>query len=143
MSTPATLLSRRVLIDTSAYFALTDRDQNAHQKAIAIQHGLIVEARHLFTTNYILAETHALVLTRLGRDVAARVLQEIDRSTVTIVRVTGADERRARAIIDQYNDKDFSLTDGTSFAVMERLRISVAFTLDRNFAQYGLQVLGS
>lgn len=141
--TSAAQLPRRVLIDTSAYFILTDAGEGTHQRATAIQSRLIQEAWHLFTTNYILAETHALLLTRLGRDVAARVLQEIDRSTVTIVRVSAADERRAREIIYQYQDKEFSLTDGTSFAVMERLRIGVAFTLDRNFTQYGLQVLGA
>ena len=48
---------------------------------------------------------------------------------------------RAREIIRQYEDKSFSLTDATSFAVMERLRISYAFTFDRNFAQYGFTIL--
>jgi predicted nucleic acid-binding protein len=55
--------------------------------------------------------------------------------------VTPADVRRAKAIIYQYTDKDFSLTDAISFAVMERLDIHLAFTFDRDFAQYGLTVL--
>ena len=33
-------------------------------------------------------------------------------------------------------------TDATCFAVMERLRIAEAFTLARNFAQYGWRLLG-
>ncbi len=41
----------------------------------------------------------------------------------------------------QYDDKDFSLTDATSFAVMERIRVPYAFTFDRHFAQYGFTVL--
>jgi predicted nucleic acid-binding protein len=81
-----------------------------------------------------------MALTRLGRSAAARVLDDIENST-TIIRVSATDERRARDIIRQYDDKDFSLTDAMSFAVMERLRIPVAFTFDRDFTQYGLPVL--
>jgi predicted nucleic acid-binding protein len=53
-----------------------------------------------------------------------------------------ADEERAKEIIYQYRDKRFSMTDATSYAIMERHRIGVAFTFDHNFVQYGLQVLG-
>jgi predicted nucleic acid-binding protein len=133
---------RRVLLDTSAYFILTNRRDASHTAAVAARDRLIAERWHLFTTNFILAETHALLLSRVGRAVAARVLAEIDRSATTIIRASAADERRARDIIVQYDDKDFYLTDAISFAVMERLRIDVAFSFDRNFAQYGWQVLG-
>ncbi len=79
---------------------------------------------------------------RHGRDVAARVLRDIDASAgTTVVRVSARDERRAREIIERYDDKEFSLTDAISFAVMERLRIGSAFTFDRHFAQYGFAVL--
>jgi uncharacterized protein len=57
--------------------------------------------------------------------------------------VTAEDELRTRQIIYRYDDKNFSLTDATSFAVMERLRITTAFTFDHNFAQYGFQLLGA
>ncbi len=55
--------------------------------------------------------------------------------------MSARDERRARDIVTSYQDKDFSLADAASFAVMERLRISTAFTLDRNFARFGWQML--
>jgi predicted nucleic acid-binding protein len=78
----------------------------------------------------------------MGRSIAARVLAEIDNSdALTVIRVSVADEARARQIIHQYQDKDFSLTDATSFAVMERLGITHTFTLDHNFSQYGFVVL--
>ncbi len=59
-----------------------------------------------------------------------------------IVRVSQRDEQQAQAIILRYDDKNFSYTDATSFAVMERLRIGPAFTFDHNFAQYGIEMIG-
>jgi predicted nucleic acid-binding protein len=139
----SSLWSRRALLDTSAYFALVDLNEQRHPDAESIRHRLVGERWRLFTTNFILAETHALLLTRLGYPYAMRFLDELEQSLTTIVRVVAADERRAREILRQYDDKAFSLTDATSFAVMERLRIPYAFTFDRNFAQYGLTVLSA
>jgi predicted nucleic acid-binding protein len=70
------------------------------------------------------------------------VLNDIDGSHTTTVRIAARDERRAREVLRQYDDKDFSLTDATSFAVIERLRLDAAFSFDRNFAQYGLTLVG-
>src|SRR5204863_4559575 len=116
--------------------------ESTHPAARAVATELATEQWGLFTTNLILAEVHALHLNRLGRRVALRVLQEIDRGATRVVRVSAADEQRARAILSQYDDKDFSLTDATSFTVMERLGIGVVFTFDRNFRHYGFRVFG-
>ena len=58
-----------------------------------------------------------------------------------VIRVRAADETRAKQMLFQYTDKDLSFADGLSFAVMERLAIRLAFTFDRDFAQYGFTVL--
>lgn len=131
----------RLLIDSSAYFALLDRDDAYHSQALAIQNRLIVEGWRLFTTSFVLAETHALLLNRLSQYIATRFLRDLEQGTTTLVWVTRADVQRAKAIIYQYDDKDFSLTDATSFVVMERLRIPYAFTFDHHFTQYCLTVL--
>ena len=133
--------ARRALIDTSAFFALIDPRDAQHITALAIRERLIAEKWRLFTTNFILAETHALLLARLGRVVALKSIQAIDRSNTNVVRVVSADEGEARAIITQYNDKDFSLTDAISFAVMDRLGITQALTFDRHLVQYGVTAL--
>jgi predicted nucleic acid-binding protein len=83
------------------------------------------------------AETHALTLSHLGRAAALQVIQELVDGEMRVIRVRPADERRARAILQQYGDKDFSYTDATSFAIMERLGIGTAFTFDEDFHQYG------
>lgn len=62
-------------------------------------------------------------------------------SNPVILRVRASDEERAKQILFQYDDKDFSFADSISFAVMERFDIRLAFTFDRDFAQYGFTVL--
>jgi predicted nucleic acid-binding protein len=126
-----------VFVDTSAFAALASIVDQDHDAAKAIQARLVRERLPLVTTNWILAETHALLLGRVGRHRALRVLLTIDRSDIAIVRVSENDELQARHILERYDDKDFSLTDATSFALMERLGMTRAFTFDRHFAQYG------
>lgn len=133
---------RQVFIDSGAFLALANPRETRRPAALAIARRIETERWRASTSNFVVAETHALVLARLGRAAAARVLRETDRDPRRpIVRVEEADERRAREIIDRYVDKDFSLTDAISFAVMERLGIGYAFSFDRHFAQYGFAVL--
>lgn len=88
-----------------------------------------------------LAETHALLLGREGRQVALDGLHGIDQGTAVIVRAEAVDEEAARALLGRYRDKGLTLTDATSFVVMERLGIAHAVTFDRLFARYGFRLL--
>ena len=81
---PAT--ANRVLVDTSAHFALADPHDHNHQPAIPIVQRLIAARSQLFTTNFVLAETHALLLLRRGRAAARRTLQQINQGTITFDR---------------------------------------------------------
>ena len=116
------------------------RDQNASQAA-AISRALAGRQALLYTTNFVAAETHAFILARAGRDAARRMLARIDQGANRVVRVEPGDERQARLILDRFRDKDFSLVDAMSFAVMDRLRVSTAFAFDRHFAQYGFTLI--
>jgi predicted nucleic acid-binding protein len=80
------LADRRVLVDTSASFAAANRNDANHLAAAARFERLVIERRRLVTTNFVLAEAHALVLTRLGWHAAIDLLTEI-RASQTIVRV--------------------------------------------------------
>jgi len=134
-------VSRHVLIDTSAYFALADHDDANYGAAQAILNNLATQRGSLFTTTFVAAETHALLLARLSQSSATRFLRELEQSSTTLVHPTVQDLAAARGIIYQYSDRDFSLTDAISFAVMERLGITIAFTFDRHFVQYGFSNL--
>ena len=129
------------MLDSSGYLALVSTRDTHHQAARTGWTQLTEERWSTFTTNFIIAEAHALFLVRLGRSRATAFLRQLALSSTNVVRVTPTDEDRARTIIYQYEDKDFSLTDAASFAAMERLGIGTAFTSNRNFAQYGFRVL--
>lgn len=131
---------RQLFVDTSAYFALTDsRDEN-HEAAVHFIHQLIRERAELITTNYIVAETHTLLLNRIGYTIARQVIEELYKSQTRIYRVREAEERKAFEIIKTYTDKEFSLVDAISFATMERFHLTQAFAFDHHFAQYGFSL---
>jgi len=136
-----TLRERRVFVDSSAYLALLDADDEHHTEATQILNQLAQERYRQYTTNVLLIESHALILSVLGRTQAAQFLKDMQESNTVVLRARAADEERAKQILFQYDDKDFSFADAISFAVMERLDIRLAFTFDRDFAQYGFTVL--
>ena len=54
--------------------------------------------------------------------------------------VLAIDRFKAITLLKRYQDTDFSLTDATSFIVMERLELKTAITFDDHFSQYGFIV---
>jgi predicted nucleic acid-binding protein len=138
---PPSIRRRRTLTDTSAYLALLDRDDANHLPAQAALAWLSSEGYRQYTTNAMLIEAHALVLSVMGNRVANQFLRDVMGSGTVIVRARASDEERARDILFRYEDKVFSYNDALSFAVMERLGIDLAFTFDSDFRQYGWAVV--
>ena len=131
----------RVFVDTSAYVALARSNDEHHQDALAIAQKLRRQRASLYMTNFVVAETHALLLRYLGAAAARSFLREVDKGTVAIVvRADPTDEKLAKTLIYHHTDKEYSLVDAISFVVMERLRLKQAFAFDKHFAQYGWQV---
>jgi len=129
----------QALVDTSAVYALIDRDDANHRKAVSILRSLPRRGLTPVLSNFIVAESHALLLSRLGSQVARDWLL---KQIWPIEPVTSVDERKAKEIIQRYEDKTFSYSDATSFALMERLGLREAFAFDVHFRQYGLKLLG-
>jgi uncharacterized protein len=130
----------RILVDTSAVYALLDADDRWHGAAREAFEAIKARREEPLLTNFLVAECHALLLARLGSDVARRWLFG---NAWPIERVTARDEERAAEIIRRYEDKTFSYTDAASFAVMERLGIRRAVAFDPHYRQYGFEVVGA
>ncbi len=133
-------MTRGVLWDSSAILALLDADDADHARALAVARTMASERRPCFITNYIEAEAHALLLRKLGRALAREWLLS---GGLVVAAALPAEEARARSLLATHADKDWTLCDAVSFAVMESRRVSRAFTFDRHFRQFGrFQILG-
>lgn len=133
-------MNRGVLWDSSAILALLDADDADHARAVAVARQIAADARPSFITNYIEAEAHALLIRKLGRVIARQWLLT---GGLPVVWALPAEEQRAKEILTRYGDKDWTLCDAISFAVLDAHHAARAFTFDRHFRQYGrIQVLG-
>lgn len=127
---------RLIIVDTSAIYALLDKGDKNHASAIQILKNIQKKNKEIFLTNFILAECHALFLSRLGADIAGAWLKN---NIWPVISVTETDEEMAKSIILGYTDKKFSYTDATTFAVMKRLQLDEAFSFDHHFVQIGFR----
>lgn len=129
------VLSHTILIDTSAYYAIIDKDDAFHSSALRFIKGNTVPT---LTTNLIIIETLNLIKQRLGHYHAVKIGKKLFDHTITpIIKIDDKDMTKAWNIFQRYNDKGFSFTDCTSFVIMERLETDTAFTFDEHFRQYG------
>ena len=133
-------IRRGVLWDSSAILALLDADDADHEHAAAIAVQIASERRPSFITNYIEVEAHALLLRKLGRALAREWLLT---GGLPVIRALPEEEEHAREIVARRSDKDWSLCDAISFAVLDARGVRRAFTFDRHFLQYSrIEVLG-
>jgi hypothetical protein len=121
------------LVDSSAVLALLDAADPRHQQAVETAEGLAAGRAVLVQTNYLWAETHALLLARRGRAAARAWL--LSRA-LPIAAATASEEARAVEIVRRYREQDFSLCDAISFAFVEQRGLAGAFAFDRHFRSY-------
>lgn len=133
---------RRVFVDTGAFVALRNRGEQEHGLARDALSGLVAEGAALLTSNYVFSETYTALLVRVGRQEAIEWGRRFRASeAIELVRVDEALEQEAWSILESHDDKPWSYVDATSFALMDRERVSEAFAFDRHFLQRGLVLL--
>jgi len=113
--------------------AILDAADRNHASALIAATDLARLRCRVVQTTWLRAETHALLLIRLGH-AAAR--QWLSAPAPPSIRPEPRDEAEAEEIVKRFRYKDYSLCDALSFAVMRRLKISAAFTFDRHFRQH-------
>jgi predicted nucleic acid-binding protein len=121
-----------VLFDSSAILASLDESDRHHAAARAVLARIVRDHLPCFITQYVEAEAHALLLSRLGRGAANDWLQG---AAIPVIPATAGEVARAKDLLVQYDDKDWSLCDAISFVVAER-RKAITFSFDHHFLQF-------
>lgn len=121
-----------LFVDSSIWYAAADTGDVSNTRAKAI----IQAADALITTDHVLVETWLLLRRRLGGIAAQRFWDGLRSGASTLESVGAVDLEVAWAIGEAFPDQDFSIVDRTSFAVMQRLGVLRAATLDDDFAVY-------
>lgn len=130
----------RVFVDTSAFYALLDRDDANHQKAKTAWVDLLKDEGTLITSNYILVETFALIQHRLGLD-AVRGFQSDILPLIHIEFVILELHRSGVSALLSASRRNLSLVDCVSFEMMRSLEIKMAFAFDPHFREQGFHTL--
>jgi predicted nucleic acid-binding protein len=127
-----------VFVDTSALYAVLDRDDQNHQTARTAWEMLLKSAATLVTSNYVLVETCALVQHRLGLD-ALRTLQDDIFPLLTVEWISRAQHDSAMGAVLSAGRKKLSLVDCVSFGLIRAAGLRKAFAFDRHFVEQGFE----
>lgn len=130
--------SRRVFVDTGAWFALQVPDDRPHAEAAATLPTLVSRIRTLVTSNLVVGETYTLLRITRGYDAAKTFLDLVSSTRKLDVAFISRDlEKHAYRLLDRYAEHPVSYVDATSFALMKAHRIRHAFAFDTDFATAG------
>jgi predicted nucleic acid-binding protein len=124
--------------DTFYFLALGDRKDAGHEAAMRYS----ASSPPLVTSAWVLVEVADALSTRelRARFVDLYMAVRADRRT-RIIGPGSSILNPAIALYSSRTDKDWSLTDCTSFVIMERLSLTSALTGDRHFEQAGFRAL--
>jgi predicted nucleic acid-binding protein len=136
---------KRVFVDTSAWVALADRDDQFHAAATEKLSQLRRERLPQVTTNYILAETYTRLRRLLGLPATLQfghgLRRLLDEGQITLVYADPAMDKAAWDIFRRYADQDFSFIDCTSFAWLRTASEAVVLAFDAHFSWMGFPLL--
>jgi predicted nucleic acid-binding protein len=129
---------------TAGWGHLVDPAQAFHARAATLYRRARQEGRTLITTNYILTELVALLISplRLAHPRIVAFIEGLKASPyVDVVHVDPPLDAQAWQLFTERPDKEWSLVDCASFVVMQQRGLLEAFTTDHHFEQAGFVCL--
>jgi predicted nucleic acid-binding protein len=130
---------RTVFADSFYFLSLINDRDEAHTKAIQFAESY---AGRVVTTEWVLTEVGDALAQPHRRPAFLQVLQNVRTNPlITVVSADHALFEGGAVLFANRTDKEWSLTDCTSFVVMERQSLHEALTGDRHFEQAGFVAL--
>jgi len=133
-----------IFLDTGPLIAFFNRRDCYHQEAKIVFEEVFVLKQFFVTTNRVVSETYDAI--RYDRRISSKkdakpallVFEAIEASKefIKVEFVDEALEQKAKKILKEYPDQNFSFTDATSFAFIEKKRLKQIFTFD--FADFSI-----
>ena len=127
-----------IFLDTSAIYALADRDDENHHEAVRLYQEALTKREGFIIHNYIIVESAALLHRRLDQKIAVQFLQ--DAGSFTTIWIDEDIQATARKRLEAPNSSQISFVDAISFQVMTRHRLENCLTFDKHFAQEGFTI---
>jgi predicted nucleic acid-binding protein len=131
----------RLFVDTSAWLALNDKNDQYHDEAVSKITKVRQQKIQLVTSEYVFDESITIIRYRISHRAAVAFGDALISSNVASIEDIADEERlKAWVLFKKYRDKDLSFTDCTSFALMVKLKLQKAFSFDDHFKQVGFEL---
>lgn len=130
----------KMIIDTVPFLAVLNANDRFHQPARDVWNDMVNSDSALFSSNYIILETNALLQHRFGIE-ALRLFEGELLPVVEIAWVDEAIHKLGMSALLAANRRDLSLVDCTSFELMRQKGIGRVFSFDRHFNDQGFEVI--
>ena len=128
-----------VFADTAYYVALCSEDDELHDRAKRYSEE---QAGPVVVTEFVLMELGSTLRRERERELFVDLVRSLRRDSAnTIVAATSELFERGLRLFAERGDKEWSLTDCTSFVVMREQGIREALTADHHFEQAGFTAL--
>lgn len=135
-------LPTRIFVDTSFFIALLNSNDADHPQAMAIQAQLTAEGSCKITSEYVLLELGDGLSRLRFRHLASQLINLVYRdSSFEVIPSSTQLFAEALSLFNERSDKEWGLTDCSSFVIMRGLELDVALTADHHFQQAGFRAL--